>query len=417
MDLFLGRQPIVDRDQNVVGYELLSRRGTDGLSNNLDPITDGFEDVVEALIANGLDSLVGDKPAFVQFDRRLLLGDLAMQLPSDRIIVELPGSVDAAAEILTACQMLRSKGYRLALADCGDDERTRRFMPIVDILKVDIQSVAAGPGLPGQQFRNPNCQLLARRIETREAFDRARQLGCQYVHGYFFVQPAQNPNPARVQPSNMGAMRLIRLIQQTEIDFRAVEEIVRYDVSFSFSLLRYLNSAGFTWSSPIESVRQGLVLLGESNIRQWAWMAVLPALDRRRSPALIAQALFRGRFCELIGAASGHCHTGADPFLFGMASLFDAIRERPLGEVLNELNFSTRMQEALTGAPSDDPFSRMLSVVKAYERGEWSSRGDEVVGLNGQELHELYLTTLAWVDLQVAQFSAPARRLNPVRRS
>ena len=59
-----------------------------------------------------------------------------------------------------------------------------------------------------------------------------------------------------------------------------IEQIVRHDVAFSYSLLRHLNSAAYCWAVPIESVHQALRLLGEDKIRQWSWMAVLPGLGQ-----------------------------------------------------------------------------------------------------------------------------------------
>jgi EAL and modified HD-GYP domain-containing signal transduction protein len=199
-------------------------------------------------------------------------------------------------------------------------------------------------------------------------------------------------------------LRLIRQAQQPELDFNAIEQIVRHDVAFSYSLLRHLNSAAYCWASPIESVHQALRLLGEDKIRQWSWMAVLPGLGQPKNPALMSLALFRGRFCELIGTASGRCTGGADPFLLGIASLLDAILERPLNEVLADLNISPRLQHALIGPASDDPFHQIISTVRFYERGDWDLAPSEVLGLDARKLNELCLSALSWTDSQTAQF-------------
>jgi EAL and modified HD-GYP domain-containing signal transduction protein len=404
VDVFLGRQPILDHEQNVIGFELLSRSGPDNFCAQFDPVAATCEVIVNAVLAVGLDRLLGGKPAFINFDRSLLLGDWTTLLPPDKVVIEILESVEPTPEILFACQNLREKGYLLALDDCTNDDRTRQFAPFVDILKVDFQDVS----LPNQaaiveRYRGSRLQFVAEKVETREEFEQACQFGYRYFQGYFFARP-RVLRAARVPASNINSLRLIKQAQQPELDFNAIEQIVRHDVAFSYSLLRHLNSAAYCWNSPVESVRQALLLLGEDKIRQWSWMAVLPGLGQPKNPALISLALFRGRFCELIGTASGRCPTGADPFLLGIASLLDAILERPLGEVLGDLNISPRLKRALLGPPSDDAFHQILSTVRFYERGDCDQVPAEVLGLDGKKLNELCLAALSWTDSQTEQF-------------
>jgi EAL and modified HD-GYP domain-containing signal transduction protein len=286
-------------------------------------------------------------------------------------------------------------------------------VPFVDILKVDFQaSSTVAQRAIVERYRAFGIRFLAEKIETCEEFDLACQAGYEWFQEYFFARP-RVLRATRIPASNMSALRLIRQAQQQAIDFAVIEQIVRHDVAFTHSLLRYLNSAEFCWRAPIESVRHGLLLLGENRIRQWAWMAALPGLGRPKSPALISQALFRGRFCELIGAESGRCLAGADPFLLGIASLFDAILERPLAEVLADLNLSPRMQLALTGPPSDDLFYQMLATVKLYESGQCERIAQAVLGPDMPTmptLNRLYLTALEWGDSQADLIGSHRRK-------
>jgi c-di-GMP-related signal transduction protein len=404
VDVFLGRQPILDREQNVIGFELLSRSGPDNFCAQPDPVAATCEVIVNAVLAVGLGRLLGGKPAFINFDRELMLGDWTTLLPPEKVVIEILESVDPSPEILSACKRLREKGYALALDDCCNDDRTRSFAPVVDILKVDFQEISTTDQAEiVERYRGSKLQFVAEKVETREEFDRASRLGYRYFQGYFFARP-RVLRAARVPASNINSLRLIKQAQQQELDFNAIEQIVRHDVAFSYSLLRHLNSAAYCWAVPIESVHQALRLLGEDKIRQWSWMAVLPALGQPKNPALISLALFRGRFCELIGTASGRCPSGADPFLLGIASLFDAILERPLNEVLNDLNISPRLQHALIGPASDDPLHQIISTVRFYERGDWDLAPSEVLGLDAKKLNELCLAALCWTDSQTAQF-------------
>jgi c-di-GMP-related signal transduction protein len=142
VDVFLGRQPILDREQNVIGFELLSRSGPDNFCAQPDPVAATCEVIVNAVLAVGLGRLLGGKPAFINFDRELMLGDWTTLLPPEKVVIEILESVDPSPEILSACKRLREKGYALALDDCCNDDRTRSFAPVVDILKVDFQEIS-----------------------------------------------------------------------------------------------------------------------------------------------------------------------------------------------------------------------------------------------------------------------------------
>src|SRR5580693_2594012 len=156
------------------------------------------------------------------------------------------------------------------------------------------------------------------------------------------------------------------------MDFAAVTELIKHDVSFSHSLLTYLNSAAFQWANRVESVREGLFLMGTDEIRKWAWMASLSSLGQSRPPVLMTQVLIRGRFCEQIADSAQLSLGASDPFLLGMFSLLDAILQRPLEGILDDLNIGRNIRNALLNTGADaDPLSLVLRIVKAYEVGDW----------------------------------------------
>ena len=212
----------------------------------------------------------------------------------------------------------------------------------------------------------------------------------------------------------MASLRVMKLIQKVELDFRAIEEMVRQDVSLTLSLLKYINSAAFHWIDRIGSVRQALLLLGPIEIRKWAVMASLSAMGDRRPRVLIAQALIRGRFCESIAGLAGQQAGSADPFMLGMFSLLDAILQRPLAAVLEDLNISQRICDVLLGTASvGDQFFTILRLVKAYEIGDWEAveACAKAVSVPVPAVNSSYLETLSWVEEIAAPQGAPGHSL------
>jgi EAL and modified HD-GYP domain-containing signal transduction protein len=401
MEVYLARQPILDRACNVAGYELLFRSSRVNLCDCIDGVAATSQVIVNAVLGVGLDRLLGNKPAFINFDRTLLLGDWTTLLGPDRAVIEILETVSPGPEVLSVCNQLKQQGYTLALDDCLDDERTAAFAPFVDILKVDFQQTPpAEQERMVRRYHKLNLKVVAEKVETETEFRRALQFGYDYYQGYFFARPTVLQG-SRIPASQINSLRLMKLLQREEMDFQAVETLIRHDVAFSYSLLTYLNSAVFHWAARIESVRQGLLLLGSTRVRQWAWMASLTTIGPGTPRVLVGQVLMRGRFCELIANSAQLSFGGADPFLVGMFSLLDALLRRPLRGILDDLNISTEIRDVLLGnAGEDDALRLTLEIVKAYETGEWSK-----IGLAAAKLHvstevlsTLYLESLTWVE-------------------
>jgi len=406
MKVYLGRQPILDRARNVVGYELLFRSSQANFCDLSDDVMATSQVIVNAVLGVGLDRLLGGKPAFINFDRMLLLGDWSTLLPPEKCVIEILETVTPDEEVLAACHKLRQQGYALALDDCLDDDRTEAFVPFVDILKVDfLQTSAADQEKLARRYRKLNIRMVAEKVETEPEFRRALQLGYGYFQGYFFARPTVL-QAARVPASQMSGLRLMKQIQREELDFPAIEELIRRDVSFSHALLTYLNSAAFSWARRVESVRHGLLLLGSAELRKWVWMASLSSLGESRPPVLMAQVLMRGRFCEAIACSAKLSLGDSDPFLLGMFSLLDAILGRPLQGILDDLNISRNIRNALLGeAGRADLLTLVLRIVKSYEVGDWRDveAAAQIIGMSADDLLTCYMDSLSWVD---AVFSA-----------
>lgn len=401
MDVYIGRQPILDRGWNVAAYQLLFRAGSNDSSGLEDYVSATPQVIANAAVVFGLDRLLGDKPAFIRFDRARLLGDWTTALTPEKVVIEIVGRNPPDQETLAACERLRQLGYALALNDCLDDVRTEAFAPFVDILKVDFQQTSATDQESlMRRYRALKLRMVASQVETEFEFVRASQLGYHFFQGFFFASPTVLQTP-KVPASQMGALRLMKEVQKEDLDINTLEPLIRHDLGFSHSLLTFLNSASFHWKNRIESIRQGLILLGSDQIRKWVWMATVSSLGQNRPPILMGQVLMRGRFSEEIASAASLDTGDADPFLVGMFSLLDAILRRPLKDILDELNVGGIVRGALLGtAEESDPLARVLAIVKAYERSDFQTVDAiaRAIHLSPDTLNTGYLRSLSWVE-------------------
>src|ERR1700756_2583868 len=99
-NFFLARQPILNRSQRLVAYELLFRHAAE---RNEATITDDAE-ATATVIAHaselGMGAVVGDQMAFVNVDTVGLMSDFIRFLPNERVILEILETVKATPEVL-----------------------------------------------------------------------------------------------------------------------------------------------------------------------------------------------------------------------------------------------------------------------------------------------------------------------------
>src|SRR5688572_18204263 len=189
--VFIARQPIFETvSQRLYGYELLFRSSEENKYTATDGRLASSQTINRAVHSIGLDAVVGEKKAFINITRDLLLEEIYCLLPPQQTVVEILEDLILDEEVVQACAKLRAAGYGLALDDITDADRCVPLAPFVDIIKLDFANIS-------KKDRREVCKklapfagkLLAEKIETKEDLDEAAELGCRYVQGYFFCKP------------------------------------------------------------------------------------------------------------------------------------------------------------------------------------------------------------------------------------
>ncbi|MCA9783681.1 MAG: EAL domain-containing protein [Candidatus Delongbacteria bacterium] len=403
MHSYLARQPILDEHQNLAAYELLYRSS----ERNLFPV--GEEDVAtcrvlqSALIQFGLDELSADHRVFINLIEDALLQGSYHMLPQDRVVLELLESVEPSSGVLQASRQLKKDGYTLALDDFTFRSDYLALVQLADVIKVDLRET--------EHWKNPRAveallgrgkQMLAEKVETHEEFQQARELGYTRFQGFFFSRP-QMLKARNIKGSALHYTQLLNQISSPELDVGELERIISADISLSWKLLRYINSAAMARRQEIGSIRQALLMLGESQIRRWASVVAVGELNKGHSIELLKLCLIRARFCESI---SGHLNCNpaemAEAFLTGLLSGLDAMLDMAMHKILPELHLSPTLNRALlehTGS-----LHARLELVQCYESGNVdrvASLSDEL-GLDAESLPGIYKEAVGWVQQTLA---------------
>ena len=422
MDVFVARQPIFDRHLEVFGYELLSRSGLENCFDETDPTRATSQIITASFYALGVERIVGRKRAFVNFDRELLLRDCVSMLPRRVVAIEVLESVRPDPEVIAACRRIKERGYLLVLDDVVRLESVELLLKLADIVKVDIHEAAlAEQARLVRRCRQLCIRVLAEKVETQEEFRRALEMGYDLFQGYFLARPAIIVG-REIPAYKLHYLQILQEISRPELDFQRLEAIIKQEVSLSYKQLRFINSAAFGWRKPIRSVKQALVLLGESECRKWLSLAALPALAQDKAEELVVQAAVRARLCESLADWVGLARRRADLFFLGMFSLLDAILDRPLEEVLRGITLAEDVRAALLGkARPGNRVAQVHALVRAYEAAQWDAvvEAAAAVNLPAGAISSLYVQAIEWAEeaFRTGKASAPKDDTPPAPRS
>src|SRR3954452_11233613 len=403
-DIFVARQPIYDRELEVFAYDLLFSSGdADAAHTDIDSEAATSTVIVNTFASMGLTDLVGNRPAAMTVSKSFLLDAGSLQLPAERLILELHREVKAEDEVLAALSELKVRGYTLAIDDFVATPERQPLLELADIVKLDIQAL-------GQQalwehsgrLQGGGAKLVAKRVETHEELDFCRNLGFEYYQGQFLCQPKLVTK--RTVPTNrMAKLALLAELNSPEADFDSLERLIGRDVGLSYRFLRYINSAFFSLPHKVGSIRQALVLLGIAAVRKWATLLAMADLDDKPNE-LIVTALVRGKMCEL-AAASRPTREREEYFTVGMFSVVDALLDSPMDVVLSSLPLQDDIKDALHHHLG--PKGVVLSAVLNYERARFDDlRALAPPGVSAQEIYQWAIT---WAREASAELEAASR--------
>lgn len=406
MDVWVARQPIFDRKQQLYAYELLFRadRNGTGFDGN-DAASATTQVIANTVLGIGIENLLSGRKAFINFDRSLLLGGLSSMLPREDTVLEVLETVEADPEVLAACRKLRQQGYTIALDDFVPRPETEPLTSFADIIKVDVQTTPrAEQERMVLAYRSRGICMLAEKVETQEEFEWALRAGYDYFQGYFFARPGI-VSGTQITPMKAVCLSMLREMQQPDLDFNRIESLIAGDVALSFQLLRYVSSASLYRDAPITSIKQALALMGENKVRQWAALATLSRLAKDKPDELLVLSLVRAHFCEYLMRLASEDKTQEslpeDAFLMGLFSLIDALLDLPLKEALRRADVNPTVSAALLGtAPENDLFGVICRLVRAWESGEWATVSElaRKAGIPVSSIGEAYAESTLWAE-------------------
>ncbi|MCP4596766.1 MAG: HDOD domain-containing protein [Neptuniibacter sp.] len=389
--VLMARQPIFDRNQKVVAYELLYRT-EDAQEHALFSGTEATSEVLLNAFTSISDS--GEQkrvPAFVNLTRDILVEQKLPEFSKKHIVLEILEDVEPDEEVVAAVRKLHSEGYRIAMDDFIYDPKFDELLDICQIVKVDVFELT--PEQVAEQvkhLRKHKVTLLAEKIETHEQLEDCIELGFKLFQGHFLSKP-KLVKGKKIRGSQVALMQLIQELQNPKATPEKLEELIIRDPALTYKLLRIVNSAGYALVRQVESVAQAIVLLGLEQVKKWATLISMSS-SQDKPEELSRGLLVRGRMCEEIALEQKKDNYGSY-FMAGMMSGLHALLDIEREEMLEQVPLGDDIKNAVTLGQGE--IGQVLRNVVNYENGDWDLLP---LDLDGTLYDKAYRASLDWTE-------------------
>ncbi|MGA2549982.1 MAG: EAL domain-containing protein [Burkholderiaceae bacterium] len=401
--VYLARQPIMDREEQLQGYELLFRSGAGAYDPSCEATEATATVVSNAFYGMGVGSVLGSVKGFINVDEHFLMSDVIESLPAKQVVLEILETVEESPMVLERVRELKRQGYSFALDDyVGHKERYPELLDEVAIVKIDILVVGATKLAEViASVRRPGLVLLAEKVESREEFDACRALGFDLFQGYFFARPQTLRSKQAALPQQADLLKLIRMTTQ-DADVGEIADVMKRLPAVTLGVLRASNSGMNGLRRQVSSLKEALVIIGQARLRRIVQMMVYSksGVPQKTNP-LMLMAAARGRLLEDLALRhpSATIEEQDCAYLVGMLSLIEPIIKVNLEDVCQELGLTDSLEKALIHR--EGVLGRLLLLCENSEVGQSERvlRGiAELPGVSGSEFIRMQMNALAWAD-------------------
>jgi EAL and modified HD-GYP domain-containing signal transduction protein len=390
-DLLVGRQPICDRNMEVVAYELLFRdRQTASQARITDADNATAKVILNAVLEIGLDNIVGPLPAFINLTRSFILGRYQLPLPSGRVILEVLEDVTVDEELIEGLTRLKAQGYSIALDDFLFQPEYETLVQLADIVKLDLMALDREELIEHARILAAfDVELLAEKVEDRKTFEDCRALGFDYYQGFFFAEP-QTITAPRTLTSRPSALQQLGQLLDPEIRGERLCSTIETDVALSYRVINAVNAAYYSLPKRIDSIADALSTLGDEGVRNLSALLILTGVERK--PKYLVQTLLtRAKMAERL-AIMAEQNEIEDYFAAGMLSVLPPLLDLPIQAALSGLRIKASLRDALLDRRG--PVAEVLDCVLRYERSEWEDL--HCFALDIGQIRRAYLQAITW---------------------
>lgn len=401
MKVLLGREPILDRNQKLVGHEIVFR------SVNPDPVRQVADTALalEQAAEAGIENLVGNGVGFVSASETFLMSESVLFLPIKNTIIILPEQISEPEALAQRVSELRRMGFRFAMNHLFLNEPHHASLAgQIEVIQIVLPPSPQVLILNLEQlriYRSGQKKLFAQQVQEFDQLAHCLQIGFDYFSGHFYTKPIFQEN-RKFSASEMTILKTLDLLNQ-DADDSKIEQVIKQDAVIGINILKHVNSAGSGMRQRIGSLKQAIQIIGHAQLQRWLQVLLYEKPDQQPSgAALFTLATGRGKLLELLAKKQlPNSRNAADiGFIVGLMSLMDTLFAMPMTAVLEKVPVYNEVKLALLERKGI--YGELLQLIEYLEHLS-DPHPDmlkrlEALNLAVEDLYSLQQEAFAWVN-------------------
>jgi EAL and modified HD-GYP domain-containing signal transduction protein len=400
----LCRSPILDRSQEIVGYEFMLHRSASGGLRIGNKHVDRL--MTEVLLRNiselDVSGLLGRRIAFVRIPDWMLWNPLVLQLPRRGCVLTIVASGEHLDIVALAAQMarLRNAGYPLALDGQWEGNRFAALAAHASYAFIDAKHYAPPDlrrSVAATAKDHSSIKMIGKAIDSFDDFALCRSSGCDLFQGAF-ITSQEDWSGNSIGPGLAQTFTVLKRLRE-ESTTAALVDALKHDPVLPYRLLRYANSAAAGAQADVHSLEEALLFLGRDKLYRWASLVLFSSVSRRvGAAAILEHALVRARLMELLAQDAFALEERNHLFMVGLFSLLDRLLEIPLEKIVSQLGLTDDVARALLTAEGlYAPYLELALACEGTEPGRLAALA-EICGIDLQNVGSKHLQALQWAQ-------------------
>lgn len=359
-EIIISRQPILDKKLRTYGYHVFLKRA-DGQDLNPDDVAKVFTEV-------DIHKIIGKNKGFFEITKEIADSEILKLFPQERVAFTL-GKDWFKSDVMHYIEKFKKANFSVYL----DYFNSKDCFPVynfVDYIFLDVRKFSI-PELKEslELLEIVQGKKVAKNIETKDQFNELKDLSFDLFEGMFYAKP-KNIKENTIDVSKTALIELYTKLKEFE-DLNSIEETFKKNPDLSLKLLKYVNSAAFSFRNKITSIKHALALLGQKELLKWTLLALYQSDDfQTEQNPLLETAAIRGKVMEILATKMEDFTQEEieESFLTGVLSLSDTAFNLDLKNIVKELNLSKDIEEALLERKGK--IGSLLKIVESLEQIE-----------------------------------------------
>lgn len=401
MDKYVVQQVIKDyKSGEILGTELMIQGDEESLYNSSNDSV--AANTMVAFLTENSNRIFNDKTTFMTFTPALLFRNTPKIFDKDKIIIQIEDNIIVHPLATVLISKYREEGYHFAINDFQFTPKYFSMLEHVDYIKVDVSGEETDVKKRSlenivEMSHGFKKKFIATGVNSKEEFEFAKELQADYVEGSY-IADATITKTSKMEYLQGNLYHLLIEVTKDEPDMELLEEIVSRDASLTYSLLKMANSAYFAVHQETASVRQAIMRVGISQLKQWLYLLSFKE-DEETSEELLKTSFMRANFASaLVRKMKGFPINASDAYLMGMFSTLEYMIDATIEEILQDIPIVAAVKAALVSQEGEAGV--LYKLILSYEKADWKQIKEltKQLGLQTNLIAQIYMECIDEVN-------------------